>query len=248
MSERKHIASEAAALAALSPMALERLAAEAHGRVCMECSRALREAERVLELLDAHLEFTPPSARSMRQAVDHTRHVVGLRIVGPTLGAALGLAAAIALLGAFPGEGLRWVAAAALGAMGAFLSWHAISGRSIVPTLVAATLLSVVFAAGFAGSGPVAPLLGLRCAAVELVPVVSGILAMLVFHFGLAVRERWRAVALVAASGLCSQAALLVCCPARMGAAHVLLFHSGGLLAMCLIAALIVPRMTRTPA
>lgn len=246
MTEKKHIAADASALAALPPMAMERLAAEVHARGCPECCRELRRAERVLELLDAQLEPPGPPRQSLRRTMDRTRSALALRIVAWPLGAVLALATLVALGGAYPDEGLlRWAGAAALAMAGAVLSWLAIRSRPVLATVGAAALLSAVFAVSFAGAGPVEPLLGLRCTLVELIPIASGIMAILVLRRGLALRDRTRALALVAASGLCAQAALVVSCPARLSAVHVLLFHSGGLLAICAAAAWIVPRLAR---
>jgi hypothetical protein len=241
----KHIAPDAVALAALPPTSLERQAAEAHASGCPDCARALRQGERVLELFDAHLDFPAPSEAALQLAMKRTRRVAALHIAGPTAATVLALAGILAAVGSVPGEGWRWAASAALAVSGVALSWLAISGRTVRWTVAAAALFSVVFSVAFAGSGPLSPLLGLRCCFVELVPVTVGLATLVVLRQLPAIRDPWRAVALVGASGLTVQAALLVCCPARMGALHVLVFHSGGLVAICAAAAWLAPRLAQ---
>ena len=238
-----HIAPDALGLAALSPQSLERRAAEVHVRVCPDCSRAWHQAERLIEMLDHEIQSARPLPQVFAKSLGRLRRIVALRTVAPATLAALVLAIVIAVGGAFPGEGARWVAAALLSGTGAVMTSLVLNTRGVRWSVMAAAGLSVLFASAFAGAGPVAPLLGIRCAAVELVPVASGIAALIVSGRGLAVRDRWRAVALVAACGLVSQGALIVSCPARMGAVHVLLFHSGGLLAACAAAAWFVPAL-----
>jgi hypothetical protein len=245
MNRWKHIAPDAVALAALPLTSLQRQAAEAHASGCPDCARALRQGERVLELFDAQLDFPAPSEAALRLAMKRTRRVAALHIAGPTAVTVLALAAVLAAVGSVPGEGWRWAASAALAIGGVALSWLAISGRTVRWTVAAAALFSLVFSVAFAGSGPLSPLLGVRCCFVELVPVVIGLATLFVLGQLPAIRDPWRAVALAGASGLTVQAALLVCCPARMGALHMLAFHSGGLFAICAAAAWLAPRLAQ---
>jgi len=245
MSRWKHIAPDAVALAALPLTSLQRQAAEAHASGCPDCARALRQGERVLELFDAHLDFPAPSRAALQQAMRRTRRIAALHIAGPTVATVLASAGVLAALASFPGEGWRWAASAALAISGVALSWLAISGRTVRWTVAAAAFLSVFFSAAFAGEGAFSPELGLRCCFVELVPVAMGLAALVVLRQLPAIRDPWRAVALAGASGLIVQAALLVSCPARMGALHMLVFHSGGLVAICAAAAWLAPRLAQ---
>lgn len=239
----KHIASDALALVALPPTSLQRQAAEAHATSCPECARALRQGERLLELLDASLDYPEPTAATLDRAMRRARRTAALHIVGPPAATVLGIAGLIALLSSFPGEGWRWAASAALAIVGVVLSWFAISGRRMRWTLTAVLLSSAVFAAAFAGEGSLEALFGIRCCVAELVPVAIGVAVMRALRQSSAFRDRWRAAALVGGSGLTVQAALLVSCPARMSALHMLVFHAGALAAICAAAAWLAPRL-----
>jgi hypothetical protein len=244
----KHIARDAAALSALPATSLERAAAEAHGRGCAECARALREGARVVDLIDQRLELPPPSRRALRRAHLRVRRAAALQMAVPAAGIPLLFAAGIALLRGSTSAGDRWAAAAALAALSMLLCWAAASGRAIRWTLLATTGCSIAFAAALARRGPLAPVLGVRCALIEIAPALTGlaVAAALTHTWRVLLRERWRAVALLATGGLTVQAALLVVCPGRAGAEHVLLFHSGGLLAVCALCALLAPRLAPT--
>jgi hypothetical protein len=243
VSERKHIAQDATALAALPETSLERRAAEAHARVCSDCARALREGARLLEAVDQKLELEPPSAESLGRAKLGVRRRAAVQLAIPAAGIPLLFAAAIAFLGRSRGDPVRWTAAATLAGLATALCWRAAYGRVVRWTLLAATCASIAFAAAFGARADLAAVLGIRCALIEVVPALTAfaIAAALTHTSAALLRDRWRAVALVATGGLTMQAALLVSCPAKAGAMHVLLFHSGGLLAVCALFAVLAP-------
>ena len=250
MSDRKHIAQDAAAICALPPESLERRAAEAHARGCADCARALLEGARLLEQLDARLDLPAPSAEALRRAKQRVRRAAAVLMVVPAAGLPLFFAAAIAAVGGFRSDSAsRWVGAAVLALTSTVLCWLAVTERWVRFAVVAAAGFSVAFAAAFGAHGELAPVLGVRCALIEIVPAVTGfaVAALLTRSTPTLLRDRWRAVALIATGGVTVQAALLVSCPARMGAAHVLLFHSGGLLAICLLFAVVAPLFAPKP-
>jgi hypothetical protein len=250
VSDRKHIAHDAAALCALPPDSLERRAAEAHARGCADCARALLEGAKLLEQLDAKLDLPAPSAAALRSARLRVRRAAALQMVVPAAGTPLFFAAAIAAGGGFRSDSAgRWIGAAVLALTATLLCWLAVMERWVRFTLVAAAGFSLAFAAAFGAQGELAPVLGVRCAIIEIVPAITGfaVAALLTRSTPTLLRDRWRAVALVATGGVTVQAALLVSCPARMGAAHVLLFHSGGLLALCVLFAVVAPLFAPKP-
>jgi len=237
MTGGKHIAADAVALAALPATSLQRQAGEAHARTCPDCARALRQGERVLKMLDAGLDLPAPAAEALQQAMKRTRRIAALHIWGPPVLTVIAISAAIAGFSSFPGEGLRWLWSATLALIGVALSWMAVSGRAVRWIVGVVFLGSFLFAAALAGDGPLAPVLGIRCCMAELVPV--GIATAVIFGVrqSAVFRDRWRAVALVGAAVLTVQAALLVSCPARLGALHMLVFHTGCLIVICAAAA-----------
>ncbi len=245
MRGQKHIAADSVALAALPATSLQRQAAEVHARNCPDCARALRQGERVLEMLDAGLDLPAPSAGALQQAMNRTRRVVALHIWGPPILTVVAISAAIAGFSSFPGEGLRWLWSAMLATIGVVLSWLAVSARTVRWIVVAVSLGSIVFAAALAGDGPLAPVLGIRCCMAELVPVGIAIAVILGQRQSAIFGDRWRVVALVGATVLTVQSALLVSCPARLGAVHMLVFHTGGLVVICAAAAWIAPWLAR---
>jgi hypothetical protein len=244
VNDRKHIAHDAAALCALPPDSLERRAAEAHARGCPDCARALLDGARLLEQVDAKLDLPAPSPEALRRAKQRVRRLAALQLLVPAAGTPLFFAAAITALGGSRTDGAaRWLGAAILAVASTLLCWLAVSERRVRFTVLATAAVSVAFAAAFGARGDLAPVLGIRCALIEFVPAITGfaVAALLTRATPTLLRDRWRAVALLATGGLTVQAALLVRCPARTGAAHVLLFHSGGLLALCVLFALIAP-------
>jgi hypothetical protein len=245
MTSGKHIAVDAVALAALPATSLQRQAAEAHAKTCPDCARALRQGERVLEMLDMSLDPPAPSAAVLQQAMNRTRRLAALHIAGPPILTVVAISAAIAGFTSFPGEGLRWLGSAILAVSGVALSWLAVSRRTVRPVAGAAFLGSVIFAAALAGDGPLAPVLGIRCCMAELVPAAIAIAVIFGLRQSAVLRDRWRVVALVGATVLTVQAALLVSCPERLGALHMLVFHTGGLVVICSAAALLAPRLAR---
>jgi len=175
MTSGKHIATDALALAALPATSLQRQAAEAHARTCPDCARALRQGERVLEMLDAGLDVPAPSLAVLRRAMNRTRRVAALHIAAAPVLTVVAISAAIASFSSFSGEGLRWLGSAMLAILGVGLSWLAVSGRTVRWIAGAVFLGSVMFAAALAGDGPLAPVLGIRCCLAELVPVAIAI-------------------------------------------------------------------------
>jgi hypothetical protein len=250
VTDRKHIAQDAVALCALAPDSLERRAAEAHARGCSDCARALREGTRLLEQIDARLDLPAPSPEALRRVWRRVHRTAALQMALPAAGTPLLFAAAIAAVGGARNDGAaRWTAAAVLAFTATVLCWLAASERWVRFAVVAAAGFSIAFAAAFGTRGDLAPALGARCALIEIVPAVTGfaVAAMLSRSAPTLFRDRWRAVALIATGGLTVQAALLVSCPARLGAVHVLLFHSGGLLALCVVFAVVAPLFAPKP-
>jgi hypothetical protein len=246
MNEGRHFRLDAAAIASLPPDALERRAAEAHARSCFDCAQALQPGRKLLELIEANLDGPALSPDILRAVSKQVRRRAALEVVGPAMGGALVLGMILAVLGRHPGEGARWVAAGSLASVATGLCWLAASGRiAIRSTLVIAALASIIFAVAFAGAGPIATSLGVVCVALEWIPALTGIAALLAFGQAPLLRDRWRSLAPLATSGLIAQAALIVRCPERMGAVHVLLFHSGGILVLCALYAILVPRLAR---
>jgi len=245
MTSGKHIATDALALATLPATSLQRQAAEAHARTCPDCARALRQGERVLEMLDAGLDVPAPSLAVLRRAMNRTRRVAALHIAAAPVLTVVAISAAIAGFSSFSGEGVRWLGSAMLAILGVVLSWLAVSGRTVRWIAGAVFLGSVMFAAALAGDGPLAPVLGIRCCLAELVPVAIAIAVIFGLRQSAVFRDPWRVVALVGATALTVQAALLVSCPARLGALHMLVFHTGGLVVICSVAAWLAPRLAR---
>src|SRR5207248_5265944 len=70
MIECDRLRSRALALAALPPGDPELDAANAHARTCPECAQAMREARRLLQLIDAELRPPSPPEAAVQRAED----------------------------------------------------------------------------------------------------------------------------------------------------------------------------------
>jgi hypothetical protein len=224
---------QAGALASLPRVDLERQAALEHARSCPECAAALREGERVLALLDALPPPPPPSPDVLRRAsakivadLDRAARGSAWSLLAPPAALALGWALLVSLARHLFGEPTAWVESVvvlclAAGGLFAARQW----GPLAVGAIVALSGLLAVYAGA---SNALSPLLGLKCAALELAA------AALPFATTLWVWRReggWAPLAGAAAAGaLAGQAALHLTCEARAAMPHLLAFHFGGVL------------------
>jgi hypothetical protein len=246
VTECERIRAQAAGLAALPPGDPERSSARAHARGCPGCARALREAERLQELLGSQPPEPVPAAvleRASRAIVADLRRE-GRRRAIASAGAAAAILLLLATLGrhrsSAPGD---WALAAALGALAALLAASAGRwARAVIPAAAAAALA----AAALGGEGGLLHAgLGLHCAGAELAGAGLVVGAMwLALRGGSTSPARSTMAAAAAAGALAADAALPLTCSGRGAMGHDLVFHLGGVL----LAAALGSLLRRRPA
>ena len=229
----------AAGLAALPLDDPDRREAEAHAATCADCAAALAAGGRLLALLDQLPAPPPPSpevlrrvARAVSREEQRGRVAVPAAVVLGWLGLTL-LDPAHHASGPHP-----WMSSimlAVLGVAGLLLCKRRAIWMSVLLSAVAAILL--------AGAGPVVPSLGVRCLLLELGTALLPLAAVVVW-----VREGGISLhaAAAAAGALAAQGALHLSCPSSHARAHVLLFHTTGVLLAGALAAL-ASRLLRRP-
>lgn len=235
---------DAAGLAALDPGAPEREAAYAHARGCAGCAAALRQAERLVALIDALPPEPSPSEAVLRRAAAPV--LEALPPVRPVLAlpAVTAMAAAFAVVAARSASGAPrdWIAAVLLAAaaigLAALSSRHASAGVAGL-----AVGISIAGALAGGGAGSLAAHEGVRCAGVELAAASATFIAALALSRGEGERG-WRLAAAAAAGALAGQAALEVTCGARDSTAHLFVFHVGAVV-LCAAIAAVVARAVR---
>lgn len=232
---------DAAGLAALAAGDPEREAAYAHARACPGCAAELRKGERLVSLLDALPPEPAPSGAALRRAA---APVLGdLPQSRPT--AVLPLAAAAAAIVAtvsarsHSGEARDWIAGAVLAIAAAGLA--ALASRG-VRVAAAAVGLSVAFALA-GGAGPLSVSDGLLCLGTELAAAAVPLVAALALSRRAGAGGAGRYAAAAAAGAVAGQAALQLTCHAPDAAAHLLVFHAGGVLAAAALGALAGARL-----
>jgi len=232
MSAHRHIADRAAEIAALAPDEPERVAAFDHARACDACARALAEAQALLACLDA---VPPPSSPSTELLERVKRNIAADDAAerrGRQLSSALVLASGFLLtaIAKHRATDLRaWLfalAALSVAVVTTLIATAGARGRTLL--LFASSLLLATMASG---SGDFAARIGTKCLLIELFAAA--------LPFAAAARAaRLRRVpaeptflaAAAAAGALAGQASLHLTCPEAAAAAHLLVFHFGGVL------------------
>jgi hypothetical protein len=235
---------DAAGIAALAPGDPEREAAYAHARTCSGCAAALREAERLVALIDALPPEAAPSEAALRRAAAPV--LAALPPVRPSLAlpAVTAVASAFAVIAARSASGAArdWIAAAALAAAAVGLA--ALSPRfASAAVALAAVGVSVAGALAGGGAGTLAAHEGVRCAGVEIAAATITFIAALALTRGGGDERGWRLAGAAAAGALAGQAALEVTCGARDSTAHLFVFHVGAV-ALCAVVAALAARAT----
>jgi hypothetical protein len=250
MTECERVRADAPGLAALPSDDAERAAAWAHAKSCEGCARALREAERLRELIAGCASEPLPAGaleRSSRAIGADLRREARWRAIASI--AAVCASAAVIL--AFARDRSRsaddWALAGVLGALAVALA--AVARRA--PMLVAALagVGALLAAAASGGPGPLAPRIGVDCLAAELgsAAAVMGA-AWLALRGGSTSPARSTIAAAAASGALAGDAALQVTCAAHTSVAHLLAFHVGGVLLATTGAALLWRAWQRAPA
>jgi hypothetical protein len=225
---------KAAGVAALPPGDPEREEYLAHARECPGCMEELRKSEKLLRALDA-ARLPPPSAQALRRAAAPI-----LAELSPALprgawavrGAAAIAAFALLLLVARHREVEGWAAAILIAALASALAASAgvlRAGALVAVAAAAAFALAAGGAPGFALAGQMgglAPRVGAECLLAELLAAALPFAAA-AWTFRRSPRAGSLAQA-AAAGALAGQAALHLGCPAHAQAAHLWVFHVGG--------------------
>jgi hypothetical protein len=226
----------AAGLASLPATDPERVAAFDHARTCAACARALAEGAALLRIIETDTAVEAPAPQALDRAAAGIRrelrrawHTSRAGAVALSIGAAWVLALASGRRAAAHGEASLAIAAvAALASAGAMALW--------TPLLLAVPLVSLIVATLAGAAGPLDAAVGVRCLGVELAAAVLPLaVAFLLARRGAFARP---AVALAAAAGggaLGGQAALEITCHGLRTHAHLLTFHTGGVVLALLI-------------
>ena len=240
------IRSNSLALSALVPGDAGREAALSHARACPGCDAALREGARLLALIDAGLRPLPPAETALQRArgavlAELERDLA--RRSAPEWRSPIVFAASAALAFALFTLASRqrapdlssWVLAAAAASLAALLA--GLSGRG-ASTLLAAVGGAFAFALIAGESQGLAPLIGLKCTAIELVAACVPF-AVAALSRGAVPRpvSPAPAAALAAAAALAGQAALHLTCPVRHALPHLLAFHLAGVVLAAILGA-----------
>jgi hypothetical protein len=254
---------DAAGLASLPRGASERRAAFEHARTCAACAAALAEGESLMRVLGEALplEATQPEALSRAKAeimaelraeavagggLDHPvpprRRPVGVA------GALMGAVAAAYLLATGLGTKLppdgRAAASVAVALTAVLATGIALLLGTSVPLI---PVVSFAVSGWKAGPGALDPAVGLHCLGFE------GMMSLLPLTLAAVLAWRRRldkasGLLMTAAAGgaLAGQAALHALCHAQQSYAHLLVFHTGGVLLALAIGAA-VARLLRAP-
>jgi len=242
----------AGGLVALPAHDRERVDAEAHAAGCAACAALLAEAHAVLALIDAAPGLPAPSPEVLaRAAAPILAELAGevaevrapdrtprpQRAVAAWLAGALLAGSALMLAWARRGGRLRggrsWLATGMVGALALGCLALLRAGASAAGAALAASL-GFAFLVG--GAGPLEPLVGLGCAASELMTAALPITVALYFvRRGAAPgRAAWFA-GIASAGALAGHAHLHLHCPVHTSLAHLLWFHAGGVLLAALL-------------
>ena len=228
--------SNALALSALAQGDPERAAALVHARSCPGCTAALREGVSLLALVDSGLRPLAPAEEVLlrvrhRVLAEMDRDVVPAAADWRSpivFGASALVPFVLFTLTAHQraADLQSWVLAAAAASLAALLAGLSGRGAYTLPAAVGSALALAVLAGQTQG---LAPLIGLKCTAVEL--------ASACVPFAIAALSRGAiprpvspvfAAALAAAGALAGQAALHLTCPVRQALPHLLAFHLVG--------------------
>jgi hypothetical protein len=250
MTECERLRADAPGLAALPEADPERRAAWVHAGGCEGCARALREAERLQELLGG-LHPEPLSALLLARAsaaIDRELRRETRRRSTWTAGVAAALMALLLGLSQHrTGTGLDWVLLGCLAAAALVLA--GLASRRPLPVVAAASAAAVAAALIGGGPGPLEAGIGFHCLLSELVTaglvVTAGWLAL---RGGTSMLSRRVAAATAAAGSLAGEAVLQVTCGFHGFGAHLLVFHAGGVLLAAAGAALLWRPRQRTAA
>lgn len=227
----------------------ERAAYLAHAAGCAECAQALRQAEKLLRLVDQATLPAPSAAALLRAAAPVRAQLSQPLALAPAAlrAAAAVLAFLVPLLFAkhrdaegFVASAVVLVAAAAISATAGALRSGALLGLAAS----AGFALAAGGAPGFALGGQFSGMMlkyGADCLFTELgTAFVAGAAAVWFFRKN----PRPGAVAQAAAGGaLAGQAVLHLTCGGAHASAHLFVFHVGGVLLAALIGFLLEPRL-----
>jgi len=243
----EQIAADAVGLLALPADAPERAQAEAHGREHAPCAAALAQARRVLDLLAVAAPLQAPSPAALQRAAAPILADLDARAAQPARRRGRGAVAVT-------------TAVVAAWALPMALARHEVSGgRPLAWSLGLAALAALATAATIAAGGFVAAAFPLFSATFSLLVGENGALEVaLGVHCALTIVGAGAAVALlawlatrrlaaadgrptliVAAAGggaLAAQAALHETCEAAIEMPHLLLFHTGAVVLVMILA------------
>lgn len=231
MTECDRVRAEAPGLAALRSDDPERVAAWSHASGCAECTRALREAER-LQILVAGWdpERLPAGATDgvARGIVAELRREAWRRALGSITAVCASMLLYVGFARTRSSSSEDWAMAGVLGAVAIGLAGFA--RRRPLPVLGLAVL--VALAAGLAsGETPLAGAPGVHCLATEIAAAAMVVGAVwLAIRGGTTAPARSAIAAAAAAGALAGDAALQVTCGAQNEVPHLLAFHVGGVL------------------
>jgi len=235
---------KAAGIAALPEHDPERGAYLAHARGCEGCMQALREGDELMRLLESAPQPPPPPEalrRASAQILAELRPRSGswaLRIGAVVAGFA------VILLIARHRDAEGWAAALVVLACAAALAATAGALRAGALVAVAAAAAFAVAAGGV--PGPAGLVVDLDCLVLELVVAVLPLAAA---AWTFRTDPRPGALAQAAAAGaLAGQAALHISCSANHHAAHLWVFHVGGVALAALAGWLVEGRLKPEPA
>jgi hypothetical protein len=240
---------QAAGIAALPEGDPEREAYLAHARECPGCLEELRKSEKLVRLLES-ARLPAPSPEALRRASAHV--LAGLarpRMAWAARGGAAVAAFALLLLAARHRDPEGWAAALIIAALAAALAATAgvlRAGALVGVAAAAAFALAAGGAPGFAVAGQMGglvPDVGAECLLAELLAAALP-LAAAVWTFRRDPRPGSLAQA-AAAGALAGQAALHIGCSAHAQAAHLWVFHVGGVLLAALAGWVIEGRFAR---
>jgi hypothetical protein len=232
VTECDRIRAEAPGLASLRPDDPERVAAMAHAAGCAGCARALREGERLQALLaTAVVEPLPAAAleRTSRAIAAELRREARWRVAAALAAVSASVLVLLAFARARSPSIADWTLAAVLWAIAVAVA-AVVSRRPFLAAAIA-VVASLAAAVISDGPGPLAPGLGIECAATELAS--SALVAGAVWLTARRVGFPWTPFALAAAAAggaLAGNAALQVTCAAHGSAPHQLVFHVGAVL------------------
>ncbi len=249
MTNCDQLRSRALALAALPPGDPDGDAAAAHARSCPGCAQALREATRLLKLIDAGLRPSPPSEAALQRAqaavlaemdreerAHPSPHWKERLILAASALFAFGTLSALSRHRSMDPE--SWIVAGAAAVLAAVLAGVSNAGFSAALGANAASV-ALILVAG-AGTG-LSAVVGIKCVAVEFFAAIWPFAAAALSR-GMAARPSAArpAAALAAAGALAGQASLHLTCPDAHALPHLLVFHLGGVMLASLAGALVL--------